>query len=84
MQVTFHSLGWGNSSPSLETKALSGTGFFTLSPVERFIDALLIAGVFGAGKPVHLGHPAGASAGLKSLEVAKEKLERVAWVGVLL
>lgn len=44
----------------------SGIGYFTRSPVEQFID------VFGVGKPVHLGHPAG----LKGLE-------RVTWVWVL-
>lgn len=49
--------------------------------MEQFTDALRIAGIFGAGKADHLGHPAGASAWPKRLKRAKEKLETVTWVG---
>lgn len=42
------------------------------SPVEQFLDAMPIAGVFGADQAVHLGHSAGHSG---QLERAKEKLE---------
>lgn len=46
--------------------------------MEQFLDAMPIAGVFGADQAVHLGHSAGASAGHSGqLESAKEKLEAV-------
>lgn len=40
--------------------------------MEQFTDAIQIAGIFGAGKADHLGHPAGTSAWLKRLKRAKE------------